>query len=186
VTANLKVETQSPTPSQLVDALNLLGVSFLRGGSGAATAVAPGELLAALAASAEARLRLALIPLLLAHPEFAVYVPTVCKQLPTAAAVTLCCYYTAAHWLQRKHHARLLATTGSVQPLPDLFGAELGLVTYTDPDAALHALAARQQALSERVLNWFGTYEHALQTWLRQLDHDAQWNRSHPSRSMHS
>lgn len=175
--------TKSPlTPTQLVDALNTLDVPFLRGGSGMVTVVEPGDLLAALAASDEARLRLALIPLLLARPEFSVDVHIARRQLSTAAEVTLCCYYTASYWLQHKHQARLLTCLGPIHPLPDLFGTELGLTAYSKPDDALHALASRQQALSGRALNWFGTYEHALQTWLRQLEHDAQWKQSQPSR----
>ena len=185
MTTDLKTETVL-TPSQLVDALSVLGVPFLRGGSGIATTVEPGDLLAALATSDEARLRLALIPLLLAHPEFSAYVSALRKQLSPAADAILCCYYTAAYWLQQKHYARVLARTGPIQPLPDLFGAELDLVAYTDPDAALHALSARQQVLSGRVLNWSGTYEHAAQTWLRHLEREAQWNQLHPSRSAHS
>jgi hypothetical protein len=55
------------TPAQLVAALDSLGVPFLRGASGSAVTLEPVALLAALVASNEARLRLALIPLLLAH-----------------------------------------------------------------------------------------------------------------------
>jgi hypothetical protein len=52
------------TPQQLVDVLDALDVRFLRGGSGASARAEPVALLAGVAASAEARLRLALIPLL--------------------------------------------------------------------------------------------------------------------------
>jgi hypothetical protein len=174
------------TPSQLVDALDALGVPFLRGGCGATGKVEPGDLLAALAASAEARLRLSLIPLLLAHPEYSAYATTALRQMQPATAITLRCYYTAALWLQVKYRARITASVGTSQWLPDLFGAELHLMEYTDPDAALRALAARQQALSGRVLNWLGSYEHAAQTWLQQLEQGAKWKQSQPINSMRS
>ena len=174
------------TPQQLVDALDALGVRFLRGGSGAPLCTQPAALLAGLAASAEARLRLALIPLLLAHPEFAHDARSALQQMSPAVAVTFRCYYTAARWLQVKHRGRLTACLGPVRPLPDLFGEELGLVAHTDPDAALRALGARQQALTGRGLNWCGSYEHAAQTWLRQLEQEAPWNRLQPIKSVRS
>jgi len=180
--SNLKRES-ALTPSQLVAALDSLGVHFLRGAADAAVTVQPTALLAALAASSAARLRLALIPLLLAHPEFSVYACTALQQLPPDAAITFRCYYTAAHWLQIKYRARITATLGAIQPLPDSFSTELNLSGTVDPDSALHALAARQQSLSARALNWFGSYEHAAQTWLRLQEREIQWNRSHPIKS---
>jgi hypothetical protein len=47
--------------SELIDALDTLGVLFLRGGSGIPKTLAPDALMAALATSPEARLRVALI-----------------------------------------------------------------------------------------------------------------------------
>lgn len=179
---NLNTDT-ALAPSQLVDALNSLSVSFLRGGSGVASQIEPDQLLVALAGSPEARLRLALIPLLLEHPEFSCAVLAALPHAPPDAAVTLRCYYTAAYWLQQKYQTRLTAALGVTPPLPDLFRAELGLATYADPDTALHALADRQRLLSGRVLNWFGTYEHAVQSWLRQLEQKLSWNQSHLNRS---
>jgi len=174
------------TPGRLVDALDTLGVRFLRGGSGATARAEPAALLAGLAASAEARLRLALIPLLLARPEFAHDAGSALQQMSPAAAVTFRCYYTAARWLQVKHRGRLTASLGATQPLPDLFGEELGLAAYTDPDAALRALASQQQALTGRALNWYGSYEHAAHTWLRQLEQEALWNLLQPIKSVRS
>ena len=174
------------TPQQLVDALDTLDVHFLRGGLGAPVRAGPAALLAGLAASAEARLRLALIPLLLAHPEFAHDASSALQQMSPAAAVTFRCYYTAACWLQVKHRGRLTACLDHVRPLPDLFGEELGLAAHTDPDAALRALGAKQQVLTGRALNWYGSYEHAAQTWLRQLEQEALWNLLQPIKSVRS
>ena len=68
------VSDREITPLELVDAFNTLGVCFLSGGSGVSRSFPSAALLAALASSAESRLRMALIPLLLAHPELAVSV----------------------------------------------------------------------------------------------------------------
>lgn len=158
--------------SELVDALNTLGVRFLRGGNGTSTTLAPAALLAALTGSPEARLRLALIPLLLTHPEFAEDVHDALQNLPADAAVTLRCYYTAAYWLQLKYQTRLAAICGQKSQLPDLFSEDLHLPRQMTPDPALQALANRQQELTRRTLNWRGTYEHAVQNWLRFMEYE--------------
>ncbi|MCX6048717.1 MAG: hypothetical protein NT075_26745 [Chloroflexi bacterium] len=121
--------------------------------------------------SHEARLRLALIPLLLQYPAFAVYTRSVAEQLPQPAQLVLKCYYTAAQLLQQKYLIRLEALFGQSTPLPDLFTAELGLPTWQNPEAGLQALAERQRNLSERAINWLGTYEHGAQ---RLLTHQAR------------
>jgi len=162
-------------PTELVDALNTLGVRFLRGGSGATRNFAPAVLMATLASSSEARLRMALIPLLLAHPEFAAEVRQAEQSLPAKDAVVLRCSYTAALWLRAKYGARLEAVCGPQPPLPDLFGEVLGISGQTEPDSALPLLALRQRELTGITLNWLGTYEHAAQSWLRFTEHEKQW-----------
>ena len=165
-------------PSELVAILNDLGVIFLAGGSGTPDLILPEILLSALASSPEARLRLALIPLLLAHPEFAEDVDRALQSLSPDAAIVLRCYYTAAYWLQLKYRIRLADIVGVQLRLPDLFGEELGLVKQTVPDNALHALALRQQRLTGRAINWLGTYEHAVQSWLRFMEQEDRWQHS--------
>lgn len=177
MTSNLIIENKL-TPSQLVSALDALGITFLRGDAAIVDEIKLDRLMAELAHSAEARLRLALIPLLLRHPEFSTYTIAALQMLPPTSAVTLRCYYMAAYWLQKKYRPRLIACLGVIQPLPDLFGAELGLTAYMTPNEALHALAEQQQTLSGRVLNWVGSYEHAVQSWLRFLEQEVQWMQS--------
>ncbi|MBI3958743.1 MAG: hypothetical protein HY328_08035 [Chloroflexi bacterium] len=180
------IAERTPQPSELVDALNTLGVLFLCGGAGAPRTIEPDALLAALATTPEARLRLALIPLLLAHPEFAEDVHDALLVLPSDVAVTLRCYYTAAYWLQLKYHTCLAAMRGQKPQLPDLFGEELHLPKQMTPDAALHALALRQQELTGRILNWRGTYEHAIQNWLCFVEHDNRWRNRAETQSARS
>ena len=151
----------------MVDALDTLGVHFLRGGSGVPCRMEADRLLAALAASSEARLRLAIIPLMLARPDFSEHVVAALQRLSPESAVTLQCYSTAAYWLQRKYWTRLTALLNQMSPLPDHFGVMLGVAPDGDPDVALRALAFRQQKLSGRALNWSGTYEHAVQSMVQ-------------------
>ncbi|MCL4506203.1 MAG: hypothetical protein M1434_10065 [Chloroflexi bacterium] len=86
------------TPDELVGALDALGVHFLSGGDSSprARSLAPAELLAQLAAQPDARLRLAIIPLLLCRPEFASAAPTALEQLTEQRRQTFKLYYTAA------------------------------------------------------------------------------------------
>jgi len=156
----------------MVDQLNTLGIHFLQGGTDLPLACDPIELLQALAANHEARLRLALIPLLLQYPQWASYVPLAIAPLSPSAQLVLKCYYTAARLLQAQYHHRLEKFLGSLTPLPDLFSAELGL-SATD---GLTDLAHRQQILTGRYINWLGTYHHALQRWLIHGEVRRTWN----------
>ena len=115
-------------------------------------------------------MRLALIPLLLRHPEFAVYARTALRQITPTVQIGFKCYYTAAVLLQQKYQERLHALLGDTEPLPDLFSAELGLLGYSNPDDGLRTLADRQKALTGRSINWQGTYEHGAQRLLRTLE----------------
>ncbi len=145
-------EADTLTELQIIAQLTTLGVHFLQGGDYASVQpeIDPAKLLATLALSHQARLRLALIPLLLQHPEFAIYARTVAEQLPQPAQVLLKCYYTAAQLLQQKYRLRLEAIFGQATPLPDLFVAELGLPTWQSPETGLLALAERQRNLIDK------------------------------------
>src|SRR5512133_1743719 len=95
--------TAMTTGDQLTSALHALGIRFLMGGDqeDASLHKQPRRLIAALAGSREARLRLSLIPLFLQHPEFSVHVRAVAKSLPPSTRLTLQCYYSAAVWLRK-------------------------------------------------------------------------------------
>lgn len=145
---------------ELTGALNALGVRFFQsdGDSPKLGKVRPTELLAALAANNEARLRLALIPLFLDCPEFSDAVIPAAHSLDGNALLTLQCYYTAAVWISRTAKPRTIL-------LPDLFSRELGLVPAADPNDNLKNLADRQRELSGNSVNWLGTYRHAARWW---------------------
>lgn len=155
----------SVTGEQLTGALNILGVRFIMGETGRDKRLhkQPARLLAALARSSEARLRLALIPLFLEHPEFSAHARAAADLLEAPARLTLQCYYTAAFCLQR-----ILPAPG--KPLPDLFSGELNLNLGADPEENLRALARRHRELSGASVNWLGTYQHAAQLWRKSLE----------------
>lgn len=156
--------TTSATGDQLTHALHVLGVKFVLGrqSTGESLYKQPAYLIAALAESHEARLRLALIPLFLEHPEFAIHAKTAARDIAPSARLTLQCYYSAAVWLEKKHLPHR-------KSLPDLFSKELGLAPTADPEENLYALAKRHQELSGAQVNWLGTYQHAAQVWLKGL-----------------
>lgn len=166
------IETPPIAPAELAHALDIIEVPFVAGGSHSATFQMPQPvvLLASLAACEEARLRLALIPLLLSHPEFALHARDALRLMTPAVQTGFKCYYTAAVFLQQKYRERLNALLGDTELLSDLFSTELGLLGCSNPDESLRVLADRQRALTGRSINWQGTYEHGAQRLLRTLE----------------
>ncbi len=162
--------------NELVAALRDYGVAFLASEEAVMLPDVPApELVRALVSSPEARLRLALIPLLLQNPELAVVVPTILRDLPAPAALTLQCFYTAAHLLQQTHRARLEQLLGPQPALPDWFSTEIGISSQGTPAERLQLLGRWQQERSGRYLNWTGSYEHAAQRFLSRLALEVEW-----------
>lgn len=172
-----KAGSNALSAADLAYALDVLEVPFIAGGfrSPAFQMPQPAELMVSLAASEEARLRLALIPLLLCHPEFAHHAVSTVRLMPSTVQTGFKCYYTAAVLLQQKHWKRLAALFGSVNPLPDLFSRELLVHSWPDPDEGLAQLAERQTMLTGRAINWLGTYEHGAERLLRTLERQTEW-----------
>ena len=156
---------------RLVTELNSLDVYFVTGGETgrSVSPLSPVELLVGLVSQPEARLRLAVIPLLLVHPELAPAVPEALSRLTEREQLTLKLFYTAAVLLQQFHAERLQVLLGRYDLLPDLFVKELGLPTSGDYAVRLNQLGKRHQALSGLTLNWSGTYHHAADRLLKQL-----------------
>lgn len=150
---------------QLVNTLRILGVNFIMGGNEAGKSLhtRPARLIAALAHSDEARLRLSLIPLFLEHPEYAIHVRAVAEKLDLAAKLTLQCYYSAAIWLAKKYELNNI--------LPDYFSEDLGTEPTDNPNENLRALAIRHKELSNSSANWLATYQHAGQVWHKGLEY---------------
>lgn len=157
---------------QLVSELWAQDVRFLMGRQFSSTPLlVPTNLIASLAQSTNARVRFSLIPLFLRHPEFSAEVENADKSLSSQInQYVLRFYYTAAVFLQRKYRERLIHILGKQPHLPDLFSSKLGVLPETNPDQALTQLAKRHQILSGQFVNWLGTYEHAAEVWLKQME----------------
>ena len=168
-----KPTLRKPAPDTVAAALTQLDVHFVSQTgrvSGVRLAKQPVRLLASLAEQDESRLRLGLIPLLLRHPEWATLVPQAVRHVSAHRRDVLKLYYTAALLLQQKYAARLEQSLGSFAPLTDWYSGELGIPIRGNPDARLRILARRQRERSGLALNWLGTYEHAVECFVHQLD----------------
>lgn len=165
------------TGAALAAELSRLGIRFVEATveERPSPAPTPKQLLTALASSDEARLRMALIPLLIARADYARYASDAAHDLDGVARMTLVCYYTAAMLLQRKYAERLARLDLDVTSLPNLFGRELDLLESGSVEAALHVLGKRHADLSGRPLNWYGTYEQAASRFIRRLELESTW-----------
>lgn len=166
-------EALAPPNEILAAELERLGVRFVTTQSDEPSPYPPlsrQELIRGLAMSGEARLQMALIPLLIVRPAYAQAVAQVATGLTGPSRVTLVCYYTAARLLQRTYDERLDFLNPKCAPLPDLFGTELNLPETGSAEAMLQRLAQRHADLSGRRLNWYGTYHHAVSGILRQSE----------------
>lgn len=113
----------------LVAALRDRGISYLAPSDAVAREAPESDekLLWALLQQEDSRLRLAIVPLLLRHPEISASVPDLAVRLDEAALLELQTLYTAAVYLQRNWRSRLIIYLDEVTLLPDLFSQQIGL-----------------------------------------------------------
>lgn len=164
-------------PERLVDTAALaarlaqLGVHYLRTPTSAEPLpLEPAALIAALAQHPSPRVREALIPLFLRHPEFARDVPDLVDTLPPSDGLTLRHLYTAAVYLQRLWRGKLEMYLGVLPALPDYFGqSEWGLPAPEEHygEAGLRLLAEHFRAITGD--NWLSMYQATLSLFLNQL-----------------
>ncbi len=176
LTHNMQME------EELVAELEPLGVRYLsRQSSYQASGVRPPEtLLADLVRQPSARVRAAVIAVLLAHPEYAVAVPEALKQLRPDEQLTLQSFYAAAMLLQEEHADRLRAFLGARwRPLPDPREAtpQLNLPDEGSPTERLAWLGREHQRWSGTMVNWAGSYEQVAQRLMRRWDMERRWKR---------
>jgi hypothetical protein len=170
----------SDEEEQIVAELELLGIRYLsRQTAEAAVQVrSPDNLLADMVRQPSARVRSAVIALLLAHPEFAEATPAALRRIGPAEQVTLRMFYTAAVLLQQTYSQRLLAALGSRwRALPDLFSGEIGLPSSGTPRELLALLGQQHRRKTRVTVNWAGTYENVAQRLLRSWELEASWKR---------
>ena len=179
----------TPTADELVGALNQLRVHFLSGEARQAK-LSPAQLIAGLAMQPNTRLRLALIPLLLSHPNFAPDALEAAGGLSGTVALNLKLFYTAAMLLQNRYDQQLDKLLGKRDPLPDWFSQELGisLTGSADCEASsfdklrtslwdkrLKELGERHKALLGVKANWAGTYHHGAKRLIKRLRCEIEW-----------
>ena len=163
----------------LVAELNLLGVHYLsRQSPYQATQVRPPEmLLADLVRQPHARVRAAVIAVLLAHPEYAEIVPAALKQLSDQERSLLQSFYMAAMLLQREYADQLRPLVGkSWRWLPDLMSKELSIPTEGAPRERLKVLGQEMRRRTQTTVNWIGTYEQVVQKLLHDWERRCRWN----------
>jgi hypothetical protein len=163
-----KSNTECSGEDQIARELHRLGVRHLSWARDTAPGTfTPRTLLVNLAASPDARLRNALVPLFLLRPDYADAVVTATDDLAGPSRVHLMCAYSAAVALQKVNGPRFTGQFDSARRLPDCFAAELGLPTTQGPDARLVAIGDCHSRLSGEDIDWCGTYQHAVETCLR-------------------
>ncbi len=164
---------------RLVAELGLLGIRYLsRQSSYQASQVrSPEILLADLVRQPSARVRAAVIAVLLSHPEYAEAVPAALERLSSQDRLTLQSLYTAAMLLQREYADRLRLLVGERWLwLPDFLSKELGLPTEGPPRERLRLLERELRHRTRAVVNWTGTYEQVVQKLIRDWERGIQWS----------
>ena len=159
----------SPTTAALNATLHALGVPYLRSRHSVSPLdISLTELVGAMARQPEPRMREALIPLFLRHPELSSELLSLLPQLDVKAQTTLKHMYTAAVYLQRLWRSQLHIRFGQTMVLPDLFGQSEWLLPHPDlhfGELGLLALARMFQQKSGD--NWLATYRGVIDTFLK-------------------
>jgi hypothetical protein len=168
---------------ELVAALRAWDVRFLAPSDAQAGGpLPPAELLARLSSNDDPRLRLALIPLFILHPDLAGGVSQLASVLDAASRTELVAGYMAAVYLQQIWSVRLGFYLPQVAPLPDLFSVELGLPPPVDHygKTGLRGLAAWHAAHSLYPFNWLASYQRTMDLLFAQLKQEARQREHSP------
>ncbi len=141
----------------------------------------PDALLADLIRQPSARVRTAVIAVLLAHPEYAAAVPAALQRLSLQERLLLEFFYTAAMLLQREYAERLqhfvVTRWRWLLPLPETTGAWT-LPSVGSSREKLAALGQAQRRWTQTAVNWPGTYENVVRHLLHHWELEEQWKTS--------
>jgi hypothetical protein len=164
-------------PRQLVDNMNRIGVHFLidEGSSESTDSLSPAELMAGLAVQSDARLRLALIAVLLQRPDFAKEAHRALASMDKPQKLIFKLYYTAAYYLQKVYADQLQDVLSPYDRLQDYFSAELKIEKNKSATVQLKQLAERHKEITGLPLNWYGTYNSAAQRVITRLKKERAW-----------
>jgi hypothetical protein len=160
----------------LVAELDLLGIGYLsRQSSYQASHVrAPEALLADLVRQPHARVRNAVIAVLLSRPAYAKALPAALRRLSPRERFTLQALYIAAVLLQQAYADDLRPLVGARwRWLPDTLSQDLGVSSEGAPRERLRMLDRELRRRTRTMVNWMGTYEQVVQklirTWEKEL-----------------
>ena len=167
------------TEDSIVAELERLDIRYLsRQGSDASARVRPPALLLAdLMRQPSARVREAVIAVLLAHPAYAQAIPAALAQLAAPEQSALRFLYSAAVLLQRLYADALRPYIADRwQWLPDLFSQELGIPGSGTPHERLERLGVVHRAYTRSAINWTGTYDNVARKLVRRWSLEHRWN----------
>ena len=168
-------DLSSSTQDQLVSTLNVLSVPFVNGGSCNAALLTPVELIAGLSMQDNARMRLALIPLLLSRPDLADAAAEAARHLSGLASIHLMLYYTAATCLQKIYQSQLKELLGEQPQLPEIFNRKLYIQPNISPEFTLTKLGEVHTQFTGIKANWVGTYHHGAKRLIKRLQCEIAW-----------
>lgn len=162
---------------RLIGEMNRLGVHFVVGERIPTTieSLSVIELMAGLAAHKDARIRLALIPVLLQHPEYAAVAPESLALLDDSQKVIFKLYYTAAYLLQIAYDVELHVFTENYQEIQDYYSRDFKVSEEGPVQDRLRKLAKRHKEITKMSINWYGTYHHAAKRVLKRLEKEREW-----------
>jgi hypothetical protein len=167
---------------RLVAELECLGIRYLSRQTAfrAEQVRLPADLLAGLIRQPSARVREAVIAVLLAHPEYAAAVPDALNRLTPVEQTTLRFFYTASVLLQQQFADELQRfVIDRWQRLPDLFSNDLGLPIEREPREPLIKLGQTHRRRTKAVVNWTGTYENVARKLARARALEQRWSQCH-------
>ena len=164
-------------PKQLIDNMNRIGVHFLvdEGYSESPDSLSPAELMAGLAIQSDARLRLALIAVLLQRSDFAKDAHQALALMDKPQKLIFKLYYTAAYYLQKAYANQLQDVSNPYGGLPDYYSEELKIEKNNSATDQLKQLAERHKEITGLPLNWYGTYNYAAQRVITRLKKERAW-----------
>jgi hypothetical protein len=167
---------------KLVAELSELGIRYLsRQSSHQPVGVrSPEALLTDLMRQPSARVRAAVIAVLLSHPEYADAVPAALAHLGPEEQSNLRFFYLAAVLLQQEYAERLRTLQGAHWrwlPRFQEIVAELNVPAKGAPRERLARLGREHRRHTAKQVNWTGTYEQVVRQLLRQWEIETQWSR---------
>jgi hypothetical protein len=164
-------------PTQLIDNMNRIGVHFLvdESYSESTNPLSPAELMAGLVVQSDARLRLALVAVLLQHSDYAKDAHQALALMDKPHKLIFKLYYTAAYYLQNVYANQLQDVLNPYDGLPDYYSEELKIEKNNSATDQLKQLAERHKEITGLPLNWYGTYNSAAQRVITRLKKERAW-----------